>query len=247
MIRPDPFYRCRTRPARRSPMLRLARGGAALLLACIVIGWFIMPGCEAMPARIAASRPRAHATLLRAAQFNTEPMVRVRLAAGLSTVRLGTPTGRLWIAPPGAQVGREFDGAVTVHRTGRDFVVQSPHGAMRWILAGLQVRAAGGAVVRVNDADYAGSIVLHGLDDAATFDVVNHLPMEQYLPGVLTRELYASWHLETFRAQAIAARSYALAAVARWTLTRPRPARRTAGRTPMPAPSRRWPTRAASR
>jgi len=40
--------------------------------------------------------------------------------------------------------------------------------------------------------------------------VVNHLAIEDYLPGVLARELYADWHLETFKAQAIAARSFAL-------------------------------------
>src|SRR5690606_12526244 len=34
------------------------------------------------------------------------------------------------------------------------------------------------------------------------------LPMETYLPGVLHAELYPNWPLETYKAQAIAARSY---------------------------------------
>lgn len=41
------------------------------------------------------------------------------------------------------------------------------------------------------------------------FDVVNHLPMEQYLPGVLARELFPHWAAATFAAQAVAARSFA--------------------------------------
>jgi stage II sporulation protein D len=40
-------------------------------------------------------------------------------------------------------------------------------------------------------------------------DVVNHIPLELYLPGVLHRELFRHWELETFCAQAIAARSFA--------------------------------------
>ncbi|MEE2912417.1 MAG: SpoIID/LytB domain-containing protein [Planctomycetota bacterium] len=43
------------------------------------------------------------------------------------------------------------------------------------------------------------------------FDVVATVPVERYLPGVLAGELYAHWHPTTFAAQAIAARSYAIA------------------------------------
>ena len=42
-----------------------------------------------------------------------------------------------------------------------------------------------------------------------SFDVVLHVPIENYIPGVLAGELYAHWHPTTFEAQAIAARSYA--------------------------------------
>ena len=41
-------------------------------------------------------------------------------------------------------------------------------------------------------------------------DLVNVIKLEEYLPSVLQAELYADWHLETYRAQAIAARTYAL-------------------------------------
>jgi len=34
--------------------------------------------------------------------------------------------------------------------------------------------------------------------------------LESYLPGVLDGELYPGWHIETYRAQAVAARTYAL-------------------------------------
>ena len=48
-------------------------------------------------------------------------------------------------------------------------------------------------------------------EDSTTFDVIAHIPLEQYLPGVLAGELFAHWHPTTFIAQAVAARSYATA------------------------------------
>ena len=42
------------------------------------------------------------------------------------------------------------------------------------------------------------------------FDVVNDVDVESYLQGVLARELLAPWHIEAYKAQAIAARTYAL-------------------------------------
>ncbi len=42
------------------------------------------------------------------------------------------------------------------------------------------------------------------------FDVVNDVDVESYLQGVLAKELFADWHPEAYRAQAIIARTYAL-------------------------------------
>lgn len=56
---------------------------------------------------------------------------------------------------------------------------------------------------------YRGSVRLlrHG-DDVV---VVNVLPLESYLMGVVPREMPASWHPEALKAQAVAARTYAWA------------------------------------
>ena len=45
--------------------------------------------------------------------------------------------------------------------------------------------------------------------------VVNVVDVESYLAGVLGKEIYGHWELETYRAQAIAARSFALHAWAK--------------------------------
>ncbi len=47
--------------------------------------------------------------------------------------------------------------------------------------------------------------------EAGVLRVVNVLPLEMYVAGVLSNELLKTWHVETYKAQAVAARSYALA------------------------------------
>lgn len=46
------------------------------------------------------------------------------------------------------------------------------------------------------------------------FDLINDVPLERYLPGVLAGELYRHWQFETFAAQAVAARSFACTEIA---------------------------------
>lgn len=47
--------------------------------------------------------------------------------------------------------------------------------------------------------------------DPGAIDIINHVALEEYLPGVLARELFNHWHLQTHAAQAVAARSFACA------------------------------------
>lgn len=76
----------------------------------------------------------------------------------------------------------------------------------------LVFRPLGATTVKFNDAEYPGQFRLHARPDrsSSAFDVIEHIPMEQYLPGVISKELVANWSRPAFEAQAIAARSYAL-------------------------------------
>ena len=56
---------------------------------------------------------------------------------------------------------------------------------------------------------YRGKIDIVHLADGK-YAALNVLPIEDYLAGVLSRELYRNWAPATYRAQAIAARTYAL-------------------------------------
>lgn len=63
----------------------------------------------------------------------------------------------------------------------------------------------------VNKRVYPGSLRLISRTDIShgSFDIINIVPIEAYLPGVVAGELYSHWHLQTKAAQAIAARSFA--------------------------------------
>lgn len=67
--------------------------------------------------------------------------------------------------------------------------------------------------VTVESSPYRGKILL--LRDGQ-LTVINQLPVEQYLYGVVPREIGASWPVEALKAQAVAARTYALANLGRY-------------------------------
>ena len=62
---------------------------------------------------------------------------------------------------------------------------------------------------------YRGDIVIYNVQGRLT--VVNLLPLEEYLMGVVPSEMPSKWNLEAHRAQAIAARSYALANLGKYS------------------------------
>ena len=72
------------------------------------------------------------------------------------------------------------------------------------------VAATSAARVTVDGKSYAGLITLVGRSDGTTFDVINRLPLEEYLKGVVSSEMFSGWPLAAYQAQAVAARSYAI-------------------------------------
>lgn len=73
------------------------------------------------------------------------------------------------------------------------------------------VSAAGSGTIKVNERSersYRGTIEAGALNNQMY--VVNELPFEQYLYSVVAIEMYPSWPIEALKAQAVAARTYAL-------------------------------------
>jgi len=59
------------------------------------------------------------------------------------------------------------------------------------------------------DRSYRGLLRLVPTE-SGTVRVINVVPLEAYLAGVLANELIRSWHVEAYKAQAVAARTYAV-------------------------------------
>ncbi len=78
----------------------------------------------------------------------------------------------------------------------------------RGVPSGTRIVPLAGGAVDVNGRAYAGSLTL--LNRSGRLLLVSNLDIEEYLPGVLTGELFPGFHPEAFKAQAVAARTYAL-------------------------------------
>jgi len=70
-----------------------------------------------------------------------------------------------------------------------------------------------GASLEADGRSYEGRFRL--LQGDGRLLVVNHLPLERYISSVVGGEMPSHWNLEALRAQAVAARSYAMAHMAR--------------------------------
>ncbi len=153
------------------------------------------------------------------ANLDAEPIVRVRVARRADRVLINAH-GMITIGPGPSQANRatpqQFAAPVTISKHGAGYAIRPAQGqAIAWGLDALQITTASGHIA-VNGTTYPGTIMIHHSvptkwDPTPTsVDAVNHVGLEMYLPGVLEKELYSSWHPATFTAQAIAARSYAI-------------------------------------
>jgi stage II sporulation protein D len=67
-----------------------------------------------------------------------------------------------------------------------------------------------GGTVAVNNKFYRGKILLKW-DEAKGIQAINELELEEYLWSIVPSEMPPAWHFEALKAQAVAARSFALA------------------------------------
>ena len=120
---------------------------------------------------------------------------------------------------------------VTIRST-KPFRVVDARGKKKTLKAGLQrlvpARVAklklklplryepGAAPLQLDGEAYRGALVVHRVGGRLT--VVNKLPLDRYLRGVVPWEMPDEWPAEALRAQAVVARSYALATLKPGTL-----------------------------
>lgn len=143
-----------------------------------------------------------------------EPLIRVRIDPSTQRITLVGPT-KVQIAPSDRPTEKRLVATpITLTlNAGRWTGATMPQPLAPY--AKLTITPLGPYPLAIGKRRYDGSIRLVPRRDAQRrptdrFDVVNHIPLEKYLPGVLDQELYDYWHPSAFLAQAIAARTYAI-------------------------------------
>lgn len=159
-----------------------------------------------------------------------EPEVRVRVMSAIDTVNLSAQGGLsvgsgevrgLSALVPGMKMDRIGALANVSLRAGQWIVSENPAlggasgAAVKTYPAtqALMVRAAEAArPVVAGTLTLPGTLRLTARTDVrdGAFDVVEFVGVEDYLPGVVGKEMLAGWPLGTYQAQAVAARTYAL-------------------------------------
>jgi SpoIID/LytB domain protein len=125
--------------------------------------------------------------------------VRVLLSEGQSSVRIGSAAPFLVVDARGRKL----------HLPARAVVVDR-----RFLLQKLKLKPPlrfepGVQPLQLSFAGYRGDLVVKAKPDGLM--VVNQLPLDRYLRGVVPWEVPIGWHEATYKAQAVAARSYTLA------------------------------------
>jgi len=69
-------------------------------------------------------------------------------------------------------------------------------------------RLGGSGVVELNQVRFRGELEFRHISSG--MQVINEVMLEDYVVGILGREIYPDWHPETLKAQAVVARTYAL-------------------------------------
>ncbi|MCT0212276.1 MULTISPECIES: SpoIID/LytB domain-containing protein [unclassified Synechococcus] len=176
----------------------------------------VLGGTLAFPLLLSASPARLADA--QAAKAGTSPELRVLLLesagfriAGDGGARLVDGTGKeLLRLPPGGMVAiRSSAGRVVVDSAseGQAPLLAQPLAVGELWLVPIAHRSAA-ATFQLQQRRYHGRLLVRPANDLLR--AINVIGVETYLPSVVGSEMPASWPLEALRAQAVAARTYAL-------------------------------------
>lgn len=146
------------------------------------------------------SKPKA------ASSTHAQPTVEIRVAIAMkeNSLAIGTSTpGEILNARGKAIAKLPANEAINVLPDGPNIR------AGKWVApAGVWIKPSKGGLVFVGDRWYRGDVLL--VSQGTTLLAVNYVDLESYIASVVGSEVSPSWPMDALKAQAIAARSYAL-------------------------------------
>jgi stage II sporulation protein D len=130
-------------------------------------------------------------------------LLRIAIEKNVSQVKVGSSTQAIVRDSSGRTLGEISGMAATQAKTcGSSVCLQNWQGNQ------LYIQPTGNGYVFIGDRWYRGGITLVRSDRGLT--AVNNVDLEHYLYSVLGAEMSPNWPIEALKAQAVAARSYAL-------------------------------------
>jgi stage II sporulation protein D len=136
------------------------------------------------------------------AQVSAEPEVRVLLQSGQRRVLL---SGAARLGTQALDPAKTYN----VIRGGSGLVIRDGSKRLFTTAPPLRVDAAGGGAVSVNGlGSYRGALELRPAGSG--MNVINAIGLENYVRGVVSAESPSAWPAEALKAQAVAARTYAI-------------------------------------
>jgi stage II sporulation protein D len=129
-------------------------------------------------------------------------------------VLLDVSNGDVGFGGASSACGRSLDPKrrYAARRVGRSVQLRAARGRAL-ANCGRKLRAAGPGSVRIGGGAYRGALeVVPTASERGSLNAVNAVPVDQYVKGVIPNESPPSWPQAELRAQAVAARSFALAA-----------------------------------
>lgn len=175
-------------------MSRSPLSGRFVSLAVVLVGWcdFAMEGVAAAePVTLASQVP-----WIRVAVVRNQPQVELAIQGRFRITALHTAD----VLREGSHLPR-----VEVRASAEGMLL----GEERFASSGLRVEPTRDATISLNGQRLRGVLEIVRQNDLSLL-VVNHVALEDYLQGVLSKEAPYYWPAEALRAIAIAARTYAL-------------------------------------
>ena len=130
--------------------------------------------------------------------------MRVAIAAGVSSLPISTSMGGVILDVKGRPIhALPAQTTYTVQPDGQGMLIDSMQ-----LPSIVVIDSTSNGVIRVGDRDYRGRMLIV-LQEGRLW-AVNYVSMQHYLYSVVGSEVSPSWPMEALKAQAVAARSYAL-------------------------------------
>ena len=141
----------------------------------------------------------------------TNPTIRVLLRPYVQSVSFRGASSACGV---GVKPGKTY---VARRKGGTGIYLRTKKGRKVLTCSGPLSATGPGPVSLLGKGSYDGSLLILASSAPGKVSAINYVPLEEYVKGVVPKELPASWPAEALKAQAVAARSYALSTAVRGT------------------------------